>query len=81
MSKKGQTLKESFLKAFEEYKKKNFKSAEIYCYKILSIDPNHFDSIYMLATISAVGRNFDTAKKLLHKAIESNLRIYVLFTI
>ena len=37
MSKKGQTLKESFLKALEEYKKKKFKSAEIYCYKILNI--------------------------------------------
>ena len=43
MDKKKQSLKTIFAEALEYYKKKDFKTAEIYCYKILSIDPNHFD--------------------------------------
>ena len=43
---------------------------ETFCYKILSIDPNHFDSLSMLASISAINRNFDKAKELLLKANE-----------
>ena len=63
MNKNEQTLKSIFLKAAENYKKKDFKNAEIFCYKILSIDPNHFDSLSMLATISAINRNFNNAKE------------------
>ena len=67
---KNKTLKEIFAEAFESYKKRDLKSAEIFCYKILSIEPNHFDSTFLLATISAINNNFDKAKQLLHKAIE-----------
>jgi len=70
MNKNEQTLKSIFLKAVENYKKKDFKNAEIFCYKILSIDPNHFDSLSMLATISAINRNFNNAKELLQKAVK-----------
>ena len=70
MNKHNGTLKTIFLTAVENYKKKDFKTAEIYCYKILSIDPNHFESISMLATIAAINRDFSKAKELLHKAIE-----------
>ena len=70
MKKNSLTLKETFLTAIEEYKKKNFKKAETICYKILSIEPNHFDSILLLATISAMSRDFSNAKELLLKAIE-----------
>jgi len=72
MKKNNKTYKEIFIEAFENYKKKNFKKAETLCYKILSIDTNHFDSIMLLANISAVNKNFDKARKLLHKAIEIN---------
>ena len=70
MNKKNETLKETFLAALEHYKKKDYKTVEIYCYKILNIDPNHVSSISMLATISAVNRNFVKAKELLNKAIK-----------
>ena len=70
MNKKNKTLKEIFVMAVEKYKKQDFKNAEIYCYKILSIDSNHFDSLSMLANISAINRNFENAKKLLEKAIK-----------
>ena len=53
MNKNEQTLKSIFVKAAENYKKKDFKTAEIHCYKILSIDPNHFDSLSLLANIFA----------------------------
>ena len=70
MDKKKQSLKEIFVEALEYYKKKDFKTAEIYCYKILSIDPNHFDSLSLLANIFAVSRNFSKSKELLEKAIK-----------
>ena len=70
MNKKVQTLKEDFVEAVQSFKKKDFKNAEIVCYKILSIDPNHFDSISLLATISAVKGNYDNAKELTIKALE-----------
>tara|TARA_Y100000590_G_scaffold131350_1_gene150077 strand:+ start:1024 stop:2790 length:1767 start_codon:yes stop_codon:yes gene_type:complete len=69
MKKNGQTLKETFLTAVENFKKKNFKNAEIICYKILSIDSNHFDSLSLLATISAINGNFKDAIESLKKAI------------
>jgi len=70
MNENNQTLKTTFAAAIENYKKRDFKTAEIYCYKILSIDPNHFDSISMLASISAFNSNFNKAMELLKKAIE-----------
>ena len=41
MNKNKHTLKEIFFTAVANYKKKDFKTAEITCYKILNIDPNH----------------------------------------
>ena len=70
MNKNNKTYKEIFIEAFENYKKKNFKKSEALCYKILSIDANHFDSIMLLSNISAISKNFHKAKELLHKAIE-----------
>ncbi len=70
MNKKKKSLKAIFAEALEHYKKKDFKSVEIYCYKILSIDPNHFDSLSLLANIFAVNRNFDKSKEFLEKAIK-----------
>jgi len=69
MNKNNKTLKVAFVEAFQNYKDKNFKNAELICFKILSIDPYHMDSITLLATISALNRNFDRAKELMIKAI------------
>ena len=68
MKNKSKPLKETFALAFQNYKNKDFKSSELLCKKILSIDSNHFDSIFLLATLSAIQRNFSEAKKLLCKA-------------
>lgn len=70
MEKKSEPLKMTFMKALESYKKQDYKSAEIFCYKILSIDSYHFDSIMMLANIEGARNNLDQAKELLFKAIE-----------
>ena len=64
------SLKTIFAEAVENYKKKNLKNAEILCFKILSIDSNHFDSIFLLASLSAVNNNYEKAKELLIKANE-----------
>ena len=44
MNKNITTLKDNYGTAYENYKKGNFKTAEKICYKILSIDPNFFQS-------------------------------------
>jgi len=70
MNKNRETLKETFAKAFYSYKKNDFKNAEILCYKILSIDANHVDSISLLSTISAINKNFHQAKELMERALK-----------
>ena len=70
MSKKNETLKETFFEALENYKKKDFKNAQILCYKILSIDAYHFESISLLATLSAMQGNFSESIDFLKKALE-----------
>ena len=67
---KKKTLKEIFAEAFVNYRKRNFKVAENFCYQILNIEPYHFDSISLLATICAVNNNFDKAKEFLLQAIK-----------
>ena len=70
MHKKKQSLKAIFVEALEYYKKKDFKTTEIYCYKILSINQNHFDSLSLLSNLFAVNKDFDKAKEFLDKAIK-----------
>ena len=70
MNKKNEPLKMTYIKALESYKKKDYKNAEIYCYKILSIDSYHVDSILMLASIAGAKNNLDQAEGLLIKALE-----------
>ena len=38
------TLKDTYMTAYENYKKGHLKNAETLCYKILSIDPNFLQS-------------------------------------
>ena len=70
MNKKNKTLKENFSEALQAFKKKDYKNSEIICYKILSIDPYHFDSIFLLSTIFVFKNDFEKAKGLMTKAVE-----------
>ena len=70
MERKNLTIKENFNLAIQYYKKNNIKFAEKICKKILTIDPNHFDSILLLGLIFASYKNFIKSKELLHKALE-----------
>ena len=70
MNKNKQSLKTIFVEALGHYRKKDFKTAEVFCYKILSINSSHFDSISLLANIFEVNKNFDKAKEFLEKAIK-----------
>jgi len=70
MNKKNEPLKMTYMRALESYKKQDYKNAGTYCYKILSIDPYHIDSIMMLASIAGANKDYDQAKELLVKAIE-----------
>ena len=62
MKKNNPTLKETFVIALENYKKKNFTKTENLCNKILSVDSDHFDSLVLLSNVNAVNRNFSKAK-------------------
>ena len=68
MKKKQQTLKEIFSNAYKKYKKQDFKESRVLCYKILSIDSNHFDTIVLLSNIYATNRDFKEAKNFLIQA-------------
>ena len=70
MNKKNEPLKMTYMRALESYKKQDYKSAETYCYKILSIDAYHIETILMLASIAGGNKNYEQAKELLNKAIE-----------
>ena len=63
------TIKETFALAFQNHKKNNFKDAEILYKKILKINPNHFESIFLLGTLLLQTKKFDLAKQFLQKAI------------
>ena len=51
MNKNNRSLKTIFTEALEHYRKRDLKTAEIVCYKILSIDSNHFDSVSLLSNL------------------------------
>ena len=77
MNKNKQSLKATFAEALQNYQKRDFKTAEIFCYKILSIDTNHFDSLSLLANIFAINKNFDKAAVL--KNLSQQVRLQVDF--
>ena len=70
MNKNSPTLKETFEIARKNYIKKDLKAAETLCYKILSIDHNHFESKALLADIFSKTGDFNKVKKILNEAIE-----------
>jgi len=64
------TIKETFALAFQNHQKNNFKDAEILYKKILKINPNHFESIFLLGSLLLQTKKFDAAIQLFYKAIE-----------
>ena len=68
MNKKNLTIKKTFTLAFQNHQKNNLKVAENLYNEVLKIDPNHFESIFLLGTLSAQSKKFNISKKLLFKA-------------
>ena len=67
--KKNLTTKETFDLAVQNHQKNNLQVAENLYKEILKTNPNHFESIYYLGTLSVQTKNFDKAKQLLLKAM------------
>ncbi len=65
-------MKKIFDLAFHHYQNGNLNQAEILFKKVLKSIPKHFSSIFLLGTLSAQDKKFQTAKKLLEQAIEIN---------
>ena len=68
MIKNNLTLKEVFTSAYQNHLKNNLKLAENLYKKVLEINPNHLESIFLLGTLSIQTKNFNVAIKLLKKA-------------
>ena len=69
LKKNKETLKDIFVEAVQNYKKRKFDRAEILCRKIRSIDPNHFESHVLLADIAAKKEDYKKATELLTVAL------------
>ena len=63
-------IEKNFNLALENHQKNNLQIAERIYKKILKINPNHFQSICFLGTLSTQTKNFERAKQLFYKAIE-----------
>ena len=72
MIKNNPTVKETFDLAYQNHQKNNFEVAEIYYKKILKIDPEHFESTYLLGTLLFQINKFKMAKEMLEKSIQLN---------
>ena len=70
MFRKDLSIKEIFAQASQDYKKKNFKSAESLYKQILKKNPNHFDSIVLLGALLAQSGKLEKAKKFFQKAVQ-----------
>ncbi len=68
--KNNSSIKEIFELAIKNHKKSNFDKAEKFYNKILKINPNHFESIFLLGSLSAQTKKLSLAKKLLEKATQ-----------
>ena len=63
-------IEKNFNLALENHQKNNLQNAERIYKKILKINPNHFQSICFLGTLSIQTKNFEKGKQLFYKAIE-----------
>ena len=62
------TIEKIFTSAFQNHQKNNLEVAENLYKEILKKNPNHFQSNFLLGTLSAQTKKFDIAKQLLNKA-------------
>jgi len=69
---KDLSIKKNFEFALKNHQENNLKVAEKFYKKVLEINPNHFESTFLLGTLSAQIKNFDLAKQLLLKTIQIN---------
>ena len=67
-TKKELTLEETFKLAYQKHKKNDFKEAENLYTKILKIDPEHFETIFLWGSLLLQINNFSKAKQLLSRA-------------
>jgi len=58
-------IEEIFDSAVQNHKKSNFKTAENFYNRILKINPNHFETIFLLGTLFIQTKNYDRAVKFL----------------
>ena len=72
MNKKNLTSEEVFAFAVKNHQNNNFKIAENLYKEILEKNPDHFESIFRLGSLSIQTKSFDTAILLLNKAIQIN---------
>jgi len=63
MNKKNLTIEETFALAVQNHQNNNFKIAENFYKEILEKNPNHFESIFLLGSLSIQTKNFDKVKK------------------
>ena len=70
MYKNNKSIEETFNSAFKNHQKNNLQVAENLYEEILKIDPNHFQTICFLGTLSIQIKNFDRAKQLFNEAIK-----------
>ena len=57
--KKNLTIKETFDLAFEHHKKNDFKIAENLYKDVLKLNPNHFETIYLLGSLLLQKKDFN----------------------
>ena len=70
MNKKNLIIKKTLVEAFQNHQKNNLTVAENLYKKILKINPDHFESILLLGSLSVQIKNFYIAIKLLNKAVQ-----------
>jgi len=66
------TIKDIFASAYENHQKNKLKIAKGLYEEVLKIDPNHFESIFLLGTLCAQSKSFEEARQLLYKATQIN---------
>ena len=59
---KNLKFKETFNLAFQNHKKKNFLLAEELYKKVLIINPKHFETIYLLGSLSVQTKDYNKGK-------------------
>ena len=70
MKKENLKIQQILSLAIENHKKNNFELAESLYNKILKIDANQFQTLFLLGSLYLQTKNFTDAIKLLEKAIK-----------